>query len=127
VADTRQPTVRSVSPSKKKFKAKKKATQLRIDTDEMGKLDVVFDRLDEGRKKDKKCSKSAKKGKRCTLVKRIKGSLSQALPAGASAIDFDGKVGSAKLKPGSYRLTLTVTDSSGNKSAARTLTFAIVR
>jgi hypothetical protein len=125
--DTRKPTVRSAALAKKRFKAKKNATELRVDSDEMGKLEVVFDRLDKGRKKGSKCSKSAKKGKKCTVVTRVKGALTQALPAGLSRIGFDGKVGSKKLKPGSYQLTLTVTDSAGNRSAAKKLKFTVTR
>jgi hypothetical protein len=108
-ADTQKPTVRSVSLSRKKFKVKTKATQLRVDTDEMGTLEIVFDQL-------------VKKHK-----KRLKGTLIKSLPAGISRIDFNGKVASKKLKPGRYQLTLTVTDSSGNKSAPKTLKFTVTK
>jgi hypothetical protein len=37
-------------------------------------------------------------------------------PPGVTSIDFNGKVGGHKLKPGKYQLTLTATDEAGNVS-----------
>jgi hypothetical protein len=138
--DTRPPTLRSAKLARAKFRVGSKATplnvaakrgrtpagsEIRLDSDEMGRLDVVVERLDAGRRSGSKCSTKAKKGKRCTLVVKA-GTLVRKAPAGASAYAFSGRLGSKKLKVGSYRMRLRVTDAFGNASAERTLKFKIV-
>jgi Tol biopolymer transport system component len=46
---------------------------------------------------------------------------------GANRVAFSGRVGRKKLKPGAYRATLVATDSAGNRSKPKRLTFRVVR
>ena len=66
------------------------------------------------------------RSKRCTLfVKR--GVIGQDGAAGANTKRWSGKLGAKALKPGSYRAQVVATDGAGNKSAAKQLTFKIVK
>ncbi len=55
------------------------------------------------------------------------GTFTRRARAGANRIRFSGRIGRRKLKPGSYRLTLTPTDAAGNRGKPRRLSFRIVR
>jgi hypothetical protein len=52
--------------------------------------------------------------------------LSQQKKSGRQSTKFSGRVKGKPLKPGSYRATITATDSAGQKSQPRKLTFKIV-
>ena len=62
------------------------------------------------------------KGKRRTL-----GTLRRTGAAGANRVRFSGRIARRALRPGRYRLTVRATDSAGNRSAARSAAFRIVR
>jgi hypothetical protein len=47
--------------------------------------------------------------------------------AGLNRIAYSGRVGRTKLRPGTYRATLTATDAAGNRSRARTVSFRVVK
>ena len=47
--------------------------------------------------------------------------------AAGNRVAFSGRIGSKKLKHGSYRLTLTPTDGAGNIGKRWTLRFKVVR
>jgi hypothetical protein len=64
--------------------------------------------------------------RRCTLYRRV-AILTRASKAGLNRIAFSGRVGGRKLRPGSYRLTLTPTDAAGNRGTPRRLSFRVVR
>jgi hypothetical protein len=72
------------------------------------------------RKVGKKCVKQTagnKKKKKCPLFKKVGAAFAGSGTAGANSVTLpNGK----KLKPGSYRLTMTATDASGNVSSATT-------
>ena len=55
------------------------------------------------------------------------GSFTQDGAAGANNKRWAGNIGSRALKPGAYRASIVATDAAGNKSAARRLSFRIVR
>jgi len=66
-------------------------------------------------------------GHHCTRYTTVRGSVSIAAPAGADRLGFDGLLtGGAKLAPGSYRLLLTASDTSGITSAAQHPAFTLV-
>jgi hypothetical protein len=58
---------------------------------------------------------------------RRAGTFTRRSRAGANRIRFSGRIGRRKLKPGSYRLTLTPTDAAGNRGKPRRLSFRVVR
>lgn len=62
------------------------------------------------------------KGKR-----RTAGALRRTGAAGANRVRFSGRIGRRALRPGRYRLTVRATDAAGNRSAARSATFRVVR
>ena len=47
--------------------------------------------------------------------------------AGTRSLAFSGRVKGRTLKPGSYRMLVRATDAAGNRSAARTVRFKVVR
>ena len=47
--------------------------------------------------------------------------------AGANALPFSGRIGRKALKPGSYRAVLVAVDAAGNRSAAKTIAFKVVK
>jgi Ca2+-binding RTX toxin-like protein len=53
--------------------------------------------------------------------------LTRRAKAGARSLAFSGRVKGRTLKPGSYRLRVRATDAAGNRSAARTVRFKVVR
>ena len=53
--------------------------------------------------------------------------LTRRAKAGARSLAFSGRVKGRTLKPGSYRLLVRATDAAGNRSAARTVRFKVVR
>ncbi len=73
-----------------------------------------------GRKAGKKCVKQTaanKKKKKCPLFKKLGAAFAGTGTAGANSVTLpNGK----KLKPGSYRLTMTATDVAGNVSTSTT-------
>ncbi len=71
-----------------------------------------------GRRSGKSCVKATKKNRRkkhCTRYTRA-GRFAIQSKAGANTHHFTGRIGSKKLQPGSYRITLVATDAAGNHS-----------
>jgi hypothetical protein len=63
--------------------------------------------------------------RRCVLVLR-KGTLTRWGHRGANRLSFSGRIGGHSLPPGHYQLTVTATDSAGNRSATKAVSFTIV-
>lgn len=85
-----------------------------------------LDRLTAGRTSGKKCKTGLRKGKRCTIVKKL-GSKSAAAAAGKLKLVIPAKFPKKAIPAGTYRLTVTAKDAAGNTSKARTLTLKIKR
>jgi Tol biopolymer transport system component len=83
-------------------------------------VSLRFDRMLKGRRSGGKCSARARKGKRCTIY-RSTGRLTRRLKAGASAVALSGRIGSRRLAPGAYRLTVSA------GGGQRSLAFTILR
>jgi hypothetical protein len=82
-----------------------------------------------GRKVRGKCVKrkrSNRKKPKCTRYTGV-GSFTQDAVGGANSKPFSGKIGSRKLKPGSYRATLVAKDAAGNASRPASLDFKVLR
>jgi hypothetical protein len=66
-----------------------------------------------------------RKQRTCRAFRRI-GEIRQPVKAGVNTIAFDGRVAGRALRKGSYRATLVITDSAGQRSRAETLSFKVV-
>jgi CSLREA domain-containing protein len=89
-------------------------------------LSIRVDRLVPGRRSGKRCSTTARRGKRCTVA-RSAGTLSATGRAGKVTLTVPGKLARRKLAPGRYRLSVQATDAGGLRSAVRTLTITVTR
>jgi YVTN family beta-propeller protein len=122
-------TNKSFAVAARKKAKLKRGSAFRYKLSESAAVKFTIERKTSGRKSGKKCSKKTKKNrskKKCTLFKGA-GSLSAAGKAGKNKTRFSGKVKSKKLKPGAYRATAVATDSAKGRSAAKTVSFKIVR
>jgi hypothetical protein len=139
--DTTKPVLSSVSASPKKFRidpsgkaetavkaATPRGTSLKYSLSESARVVFTVDAATTGRKSGKKCVKATKKNrkkKHCTRYTRA-GRFAVQSKAGANSHHFTGRIGSKKLKAGSYRITLVATDAAGNHSKARTVSIKVV-
>jgi hypothetical protein len=89
-------------------------------------LSIRLDRLVPGRRSGKRCSTTARRGARCTVV-RSAGSLTAAGRAGKLTVTIPGKVARRKLAPGRYRVSVQATDAGGLRSLVRTLVLTVTR
>lgn len=80
-----------------------------------------------GRKQGSRCVSKRRKGKRCTTLKKLKGSFTHQGKPGANSFRFSGRLAGKRLRPGGYRLVGTPTDSAGNKGKSARRSFGIVR
>lgn len=63
--------------------------------------------------------------RRCTLWKKVPGSLTRAAPAGASKVRFGGWVGSRRLAPGRYRVRALPVEPGGPVAAPKLAGFRV--
>jgi hypothetical protein len=87
-------------------------------------VDFTLQKLTPGRRVGKKCVKQTRQNKghgKCVLVKQVQGSFSHSGVGGPNRFKFSGRLGSASLKPGSYRLVASA------GGASRTANFKIVK
>ncbi len=122
---TPQPdTVAPVLSSLKAVSAKlKPGAQLKLSVglSEGGTLNVDVQRVKAGRKKGKTCKAGAKKGKKCTIISKV---ASYKLGVGGSSTVALPK---KKLAAGDYRAVVTPIDGAGNKGAAKTVSFKVLK
>ncbi|MEA2422329.1 MAG: hypothetical protein QOF55_1428, partial [Thermoleophilaceae bacterium] len=88
----------------------------------------TIERRDVGRRAGAKCVKATHKNrgkKKCTRY-TLSGRFAVASSAGKNHHAFSGRIGSKKLTPGSYRVTLVASDPAGNTSAAARTTVTVV-
>jgi hypothetical protein len=99
-----------------------------VNASEAGTLGIEVQKRTTGRKasRDSKCSANAKKGKGCTIWKSV-ATTTRVAKKGLNKYKFSGRVSGEKLKPGQYRLVLTLKNPAGRTSAPKTRTFKIVR
>ena len=104
-------------------------TTVRFTLSERAGVRLVIARRESGRRVGSSCRKATRalrKRKRCTRFV-ARGTLRRASRAGANRVAFSGRIGRRALPRGTYRMTLTATDPAGNRSAARTLGFTVVK
>ncbi len=104
-------------------------TTIRLRSTTPGTLRIVVARAAAGRRVGTACrtpTRPLRRRKACTRFIDI-GRLTRArVAAGATSVRFTGRIGTKALKPGRHRITVTVTDASGARSAPRTATFTVV-
>jgi hypothetical protein len=142
--DKTPPTVSSLKLSNKTFalgsklptiSRKKKTpvgTTISFNVSEQSKTTFAFARKTKGFKSGKRCvakrPKGKKNAKRCTRFVAAKPSLVFTTAAGTHKVKFEGRLSKrSKLKPGTYRLSVTSVDAAGNKSKAKTASFKLLR
>ena len=109
--------------------AAKKGTTFVYSLSEPARVVITIESKQKGRKVGRSCrkpSRSNRKRKRCIRWVRT-GAFAHQSAAGANTKRFSGRIGRKALKPGSYRASLVATDAAGNASAAKRLTFKVVR
>jgi hypothetical protein len=97
---------------------------------EAATVTVGIERASTGRRKGKSCVKPTKrnrKAKKCTLYTPVGAIAGRPAVTGPNALPFSGRIGRKALKPGAYRAALTAVDAAGNRSAAKTIAFKIVK
>jgi Glucodextranase, domain B len=138
--DTTPPNLTSLSMSARRFAvavaptpvalaAVTRGTIVRWTVSEAGTTRFAIKRLVPGRRKGSRCitGKSApRRGRRCTRVVAA-GTLRRTGAAGKRSLKFSGRIGRRALARGRYRMDVTATDAVGNRSAARSLTFTVIR
>jgi DNA-binding beta-propeller fold protein YncE len=103
-------------------------TNFKFVLNEAAKVKLNFTQSVKGRKVGGRCLPHGKRSaKKCTLTVS-RGKLTLSGKQGRNKIHFEGRLSRRKaLKPGSYTLILTATDSAGVTSAPKRLTFTIVK
>ena len=141
-ADTTRPVVSALSFAPRAFRVGKKATatsakkktatgtKLRFTLSEAAAVRITVQRATTGRRSGGTCRKATKKlrkAKRCTRYVTV-GTLKRTGTQGRVTVAFSGRIGKKALKRGNHRVSITATDTAGNRTAkAATRTFKVVR
>lgn len=113
-----------------KISRAKVGTTFSFSVDQAGSARLAFARLSSGRRVGGRCVKptSANRRKPGCARARPAGTLTRAVVAGPRKLRFAGRLSPTKrLTRGRHRVTLTVTNAAGLRSAPKRLTFTIVR
>jgi hypothetical protein len=100
-------------------------TTLRFTVREASVVTFTGEQVLKGRKRGNRCVAGARKGKACTLYKKVAGSLRVNAKAGADTVSFTGKLGTKKLERGTFRLTAIAIDAAGNRSRPQTVAVTV--
>lgn len=134
-ADTTAPVLSSLALSPKRFRAANLGGsvavavggRIRYSVSEAGTVTFTVQRLVRGHRRGERCRAGGRAGKRCTVVRKVRGSFTRSTAAGQDQFRFTARVGGRSLKPGRYRLTASAKDAAGNSSTASTATFTVVK
>jgi hypothetical protein len=112
-------------------RAPKRGTTIRFTLSEAARVTLTVQRRANGLRSGRRClAPSAKlrraKAKRCSRFAAA-GTLARGGRSGANAIAFSGRIGRRALPVGRYRLTATAVDGAGNRAAALSTAFTVVR
>jgi hypothetical protein len=129
------PTITALSVTNRRFavlptrtKHVKRGTAFRYALSEPASVALTIELKRSGRRVGKRCGATTRRNrghKSCPLFMPV-GTIAAAGKAGANQTKFSGRVDGQKLKPGPYRATALATDSTGSKSAPRSVSFKIV-
>lgn len=95
-----------LSASRLRTTGRGRGITIRFDLDRAATVNLAFERLVGGRRQRKRCSAKARRGKRCTIVRRA-GTLTVTGKAGPNAVAFKGTIAGRRLPSGRYRLRAT--------------------
>ncbi len=112
---------RRQAPSRRKLKPNT-ALKLKATLSEGASLSVSYERKVIGRKVGKTCKAGAKKGKKCTTYKKL-ATVKVSGMGGSSTVTLPKR----KLAAGDYRVVVTPVDAAGNKGAAKTVSFKVLK
>ena len=105
-------------------------TTISFKLSEPARTTLTFAQPQTGRKVGKRCktlTRANRKKPRCTIP-NVRGTLTLNGHAGTNKVRFQGRLTrTRKLTPGGYTLTITATDSAGNRSNAKATSFTIAR
>jgi hypothetical protein len=107
----------------------KRGTTFRYTLTEAATVSLTISQRVSGRRRGRRCvapTRSLRRARRCTRTV-TRGTLTRISHVGRNSVAFSGRIGSRRLSPGRYQATFVATDAAGNKSAARTISFTIVR
>jgi hypothetical protein len=95
------------------------------------RLTFTVSRQSTGVRSGRRCVRPGHKGtrgkKKCTLLKRLRGSFAADAPPGATRTHFTGRLRNRKLPPATYRLSATPKTAGGTTEEPTNVTFRIVR
>jgi hypothetical protein len=89
------------------------------------RVQIEIERQAKGRRSRGRCSRTARRGARCTLY-QFKGTLTRNGNAGTNTVPFTGRIGRKPLPRGTYLATITPFDAAGEAGVPQTTTFKIV-
>jgi hypothetical protein len=124
--DTTKPRFDRLAVTPKRVRSGRKAT-LAFRLSEEATVRVTVERLTQGHKQGSRCRATAKRGKRCTIVRVAWRLPAVQANAGAGKLTLPAKVKRRALPPGSYRVSATATDAAGNRSAVGRAAFTVRR
>ena len=106
-------------------------TTFRFALDRAASVRIAFARQARGLRSGRRCVKPSRRlrragARRCTRLVRVRPALTRALPAGANAVPFSGRIGRRALAPGRYVATLKAS-ADGSAGAPRRAAFRVVR
>lgn len=104
-------------------------TTIRFRLSEVARVRFVVERALAGRRVGRSCRKptrALRRKRRCTRYAR-RGVITRAGREGANRVVFSGRLGRRALPRGRYRLLVQATDRAGQRSARRTVAFAVRR
>ncbi len=122
------PRVIAVARRATPISALAKGGRFRYTLNRAARVTIAIQRKLAGRRKGRRCvrpTKRLRRNRRCARYQR-RGALTRPGQAGPNTIAFSGRIGSRALAPGSYRATITATNTAGSSPPRRT-TFKIVR
>jgi len=123
VVDTTKPRITGAKLTPAKPRTGRSAA-LALTLSENAAVLVTVERAGSGRTLGKRCSATARKGKRCTRWTSV-GTVRATLIAGARRLTLPAKLKGRTLRRGRHRLRIVATDAARNASAATTVTFTV--
>jgi len=122
-------TTFAVDPKGASVAVAKRGTTIRYTLSEAATVRFTVERRLTGRRVGGRCRATAPSNRRRPACTRFvaAGTFSQSSPTGRTTKRFAGRIAKRSLRVARYRLTLVATDAAGNRSAARRLTFRVVR
>jgi hypothetical protein len=139
-ADTTAPSIGNLAMTHRSFTDRAAKTHRRgnhaargtaftFTVSEAARVTIAVSAQTTGRRSHGRCVRATRRlahAHRCTRSVSL-GTVVHAVSKGRVSIAFSGKLGKHALAAGHYRATLTAVDAAGNRSAARSITFTVVR